>query len=83
MSEGYLALWQEVKQSPLPSIIQSGGKLSSEVAVQCSTVYSTVQCTVQYSAQCSTVYSTVQCSAVQCNVQQCTVHCGSDSAVQS
>ena len=67
ISEGYLALWQEVKQSPLPSIIQSGGKLSCEVAAQCSTVYSTtVHSTLQF-WQCSsvlTVQHTVQYSFV-------------------
>ena len=54
------------------------------ITVQCSTVYSTVQC--RYGAvQCSTVYSTVQCSAVystvQCSIQysavQYTVQCSS------
>ena len=48
----------------------------------CSVNYTTLQCTVHYSAQCSVVHSTLHYSALKCSVVCSPLHCTISYSVQ-
>ena len=62
-----------------PAYLAARGGTCLHCAVQCSVVFSAVQCSA---VQCSAVqFSAVHCSALQCSALQCAVQCTVCSAV--